>query len=162
VTTTVTTTASATTTSAATPACTGAQLSGTFKEAPGGGGAGQIEYVLTLKNTSSTTCWLAASAPTARLLSATGSPLPTKVTQGTVITQSTPPATLPSRTSATATVRFSPDVSGPGDSQSGRCQPKAYTLRVTATGGGTVDAPITPATSVCERGTLDFGVLAAR
>jgi hypothetical protein len=73
--------------------------------------------------------------------------------------QGTPPATLEPGTTATATVRFSPDVPGPGDSQSGSCQPEAHTLALTPTGGGTVDVPIQPPTSVCERGTLNFDLL---
>jgi hypothetical protein len=153
VTTTVTTTVAATTTSAAISACIGVQLSGTFKEAPGGSGAGQIEYVLTLTNTSGTKCTI-SGLPTAVLLDASGVALPTKVT-GTAIS---PLVALATGASAHATARFSPDVPGKGDSQSGTCQPKAYTLRVTPNGGGTVDAPIKPPTSVCERGTLNFSV----
>jgi len=148
----VTTTVTMTTTSAATSACTGAQLSGTFKEAAGGGGAGQIEYILTLTNTSNTSCTLSGK-PVAVLLDQNGSVLPTHVT-GNIVTVLL--VNLAPGGSATATARFSPDVPGTGDSQSGACQPKAYTLRVTPNGGGTVDAPIKPPTSVCERGTLNF------
>jgi len=149
---TVTTTVAATTTSAAQSACTGGQLSGTFKEAPGGGGAGQIEYILTLTNTSSTPCTV-SSPPKAALLGTSGSELPTHVIP---VYGTGPTVSLTSGGSAKAPVRFSPDVPGTGDSQSGPCQPKAYTLRVSPAGGGTVDAPITPPTSVCERGTLQF------
>jgi hypothetical protein len=134
-------------------ACTGGQLSGTFKEAPGGGGAGQIEYILTLTNTSGAKCTI-NGLPVAVLLDSSGTPLPTHVT-GTNIS---PLVALAPGNSATATARFSPDVPGKGDSQTGTCQPKAYTLRVTPSGGGTVDAPIKPPTSVCERGTLNFSV----
>jgi hypothetical protein len=148
----VTTTVGATTTSAATPACTGAQLSGTFKEAAGGGGAGQIEYILTLTNPSSTACTV-SSPPKAVLLDSSGSHLPTHVTP---VYGTGPTVSLAAGGSAKATVRFSPDVPGTGDSQSGACQPKAYTLQIAPTGGGTVDAPIKPPTSVCERGTLSF------
>jgi len=150
---TVTTTVTMTTTSAAMSACTGDQLSGTFKEAAGGGGAGQIEYILTLTNTSSAKCTI-NGLPTAVLLDASGAPLPTNVT-GTAIS---PLVALATGASTHATARFSPDVPGTGDSQSGTCQPKAHTLRVTPNGGGTVDAPIKPPTSVCERGTLNFSV----
>ena len=58
--------------------------------------------------------------------------------------------------SATAQARFSPDVAGEGDSQSGSCQPQAHTFQLTAEGGGVTEAAIKPATSVCERGTLHF------
>ena len=50
-------------------------------------------------------------------------------------------------------------VPGPGDNQSGACLPKALTLELVATGGGYVDAPIQPPTSVCEQGTLNFDLL---
>jgi hypothetical protein len=152
VTVTVTRTVTTTATSGAVSSCTGAQLSGTFKESAGGGGAGQIEYILTLTNTSPTSCALSGK-PVAVLLDQNGSVLPTHVT-GNIVTALL--VNLAPGSSAKATARFSPDVPGTGDSQSGTCQPKAYTLRVTPNGGGTVDAPIKPPTSVCERGTLDF------
>jgi hypothetical protein len=145
---TVTTTRTVTQPSTTAYACTGAQLSGTFAEAPGGGGAGQIAYALTLTNTSNATC--ALTIRTVVLLDSSGSSLPTK-TFGAL-----PSGTLAPTTSASATAHFSPDVPGTGDSQSGTCQPKAYTLQVTPAGGGTADAPIKPATSVCERGSLVF------
>jgi Protein of unknown function (DUF4232) len=150
---TVTTTVTATTTSASISACTGDQLSGTFKESSGGGGAGQIEYVLTLTNSSQTSCTLSGRRPVAVLLDGNGSVLPTHITGNTAPSIL---VTLAPGESMKATARFSPDVPGVGDSQSGACQPKAYTLRVTPNGGGTVDAPIKPPTSVCERGTLNF------
>ena len=157
---TVTTTRTETKTSATRfPACTAPQLSGTFGEVPGSAGAGQIEYLLTLKNTSGSGCWMAAGPPTVRLLAADGSPLPTKVVPAQDVTRSTPPTTLEPGSAAKAAVRFSPDVAGPGDSQTGPCQPKAHTLQVTATGGGRVEVPVQPPTSVCERGTLDFDLL---
>jgi len=141
-----------TTTSAAISACTGNQLSGTFKEAPGGGGAGQIEYILTLTNTSQAACRLSGE-PNVTLLDVNGTALPTRSAGAVAISV---PLTLQPESSATATARFSPDVPGPGDSQTGACQPKAYTLRITANGGGTLNAPIKPPTSVCERGTLGW------
>jgi hypothetical protein len=154
------TTRSVTTTSAGQlSACTHDQLAGTFAEVSGGAAAGQIEYVLTLKDTSGSGCWLAATPPNVKLLDASGSPLPTREVLGQDVTQSTPPATLEPGTVATEAVRFSPDVPGPGDSQAGPCQPKAHTLEVVATGGGTVSVPIRPPTSVCERGTLRFDPL---
>jgi hypothetical protein len=148
-----TVTVTTTSTSAALSACTGDQLSGTFKEASGGGGAGQIEYILTLKNTSPTSCTV-DGLPVARLLDASGSRLPTHITG----TAGGPLVNLAPGASAKATARFSPDVPGSGDSQSGACQPKAYTLQVTPDHYTVVDAPIKPPTSVCERGSLNFSV----
>ena len=105
-----------------------------FNLVPGSAGAGQIVYALSLKNTSSSACSL-HGVPNGTLLGATGAALPTHVT---------------------AQARFSSTVAGQGDSQSGMCQPTAYTLQVTATGGGVTDAAIKPPTSVCEQGSLNF------
>lgn len=160
---TVTTTRTMTKTSSAQlAACTGLQLSGKFAEVPGSAGAGQVEYLLTLKDTSGSGCWMGAAPPAVRLVGADGSLLPSRVVPAKDVTRSTPPVRLEPGTAATATVRFSPDVAGSGDSQSGPCQPKAHTLEVTATGGGRIEVSIQPPTSVCERGTLDFDVLKRR
>ncbi len=132
-----------------TAACTGSQLSGTFNVVTGSEGAGQIAYTLTITNTSSTMCTLTVQS--LLLLDASGSRLPTKTSGDLPLADDFEPGD-----STIATARFSPDVPGAGDSQSGACQPKAYTLQVTPTGGGTLDAPIKPPTSVCERGTLTF------
>jgi hypothetical protein len=155
---TVTTTVTVTTTSSAASAtpCTGEQLSGTFVLVPGSAGAGQIEYALTLTNTSHTACYV-RGVPKATLLNASAAALPTHVTPagGGAPTR----VMLEAGASAVAHARFSPDVPGPGDSQSGECQPQAHTLQVSPNGGGVTDAAIKPSTSVCERGTLNFEVL---
>jgi hypothetical protein len=129
-------------------ACTGSQLAGAFGLVAGSGGAGQIAYSLTVTNTSSAACTLTIREVV--LLDVSGSSLPTK-TFGAL-----PSGVLGPGTAASSTARFSPDIPGTGDSQSGACQPKARTLRITTAGGGTVDAPVKPATSVCEQGTLTF------
>jgi hypothetical protein len=155
---TVTTTVTVTTTSSAASAtpCTGEQLSGTFVLVPGSAGAGQIEYALTLTNTSHTACYV-RGVPKATLLNASAAALPTHVTPagGGAPTR----VMLEAGASAVAHARFSPDVPGPGDSQSGECQPQAHTLQVSPNGGGVTDAAIKPSTSVCERGTLNFEAL---
>lgn len=149
---TVTTTASV---SSARP-CLGSDLSGTFTVVPGSAGAGQIAYSLTMKNTSGRPCSV-RGFPKATLLGASGTPLPTNIKSS----GRSRAIVLPAGASATAPARFSPDVAGDGDSQTGACQPTAHTLQVTAGGGGGVtEAPITPPTSVCERGTLDFEAFA--
>ena len=156
VTRTVTTTRTVTQSSGAASPCTGDQLSGTFAVVPGSGGAGQISYALTLTNTSGSTCSL-FGVPEAQLLSASGPSPPTTI----VLVQESAPqeaATLSPGGSTVVQARFSPSVPGSGDSQSGPCQPKAYTLRVAPNGGGAVDAPIRPPTSVCQLGTLNFDV----
>ena len=150
---TVTTTRTVTQSSGSASTCTAGQLSGTFTLIAGSGAAGQISYSLALTNTSSTSC-TTVGASSVQLLSATGSALPTKAVPaaGVVLVG----AQLSPGGSTVVSARFSPSVPGSGDSTSGRCQPKAYTLEVTLNGGGTVDAPITPPTSVCEGGTLNF------
>jgi hypothetical protein len=159
---TVTTTRTVTTTSQpASPAlCGGADLDGSFDAQAGSAGAGTITYTLTLTNTSSGACTVSGT-PEGILLDSSGQSLPTHVltvpaTQGTA-----QPVVLQPGDAAKADARFSPDVTGTGDAQTGRCEPVAHVYRVTADGGGTVDAPITPPTSVCERGTLSFRPLTA-
>ena len=154
---TVTSTRTVTTTSSLSSAqpCLGSDLSGAFTVVPGSAGAGQIAYSLTVKNTSDRPCSV-RGVPKGTLLGASGTPLPTNVKSSggsrTIV--------LPPGASATAAARFSPDVAGDGDSQTGACQPTAHTLQVTADGGGVTEAPIKPPTSVCERGTLDFEAFA--
>ena len=150
---TVTTTQTITSKSGASDPCTGADLAGNFALVPGSAGAGQIEYALTLTNTSQSPCFV-RGVPKATLLGASAVALPTHITAagdggtGRIVLQ--PGA------SAVAHARFSPDVTGEGDSQSGACQPEAQTLQVDPDGGGATDAAIKPPTSVCERGTLNF------
>lgn len=139
--------------------CTGSELSGTFAVVAGSQGAGQVAYVLTLQNTSQTSCYV-FGLPQAQLLGAGGTALPTKVASAQAGSSGSRVVLAPGR-SAVAQAQFSPSVAGQGDAQSGTCQPKASTLRVTPDGGGTVDAPIQPPTSVCERGTLNFDVFSA-
>jgi hypothetical protein len=62
---------------------------------------------------------------------------------------------------AKATARFSPDVPGPGEPVGKTCEPKAYRLRVTPNGGGTLTVPIQPPTPVCEHGGMSFSALIA-
>ncbi len=119
---------------------------------PGSAGAGQISYLLTLKNTSSSRCYV-QGIPKATLLGASGSPLPTHVIGDSASGRR---IVLEPGAAAVSVGRFSPDVTGPGDSQAGTCQPVAHTLEVTSSGGGPTEAPIRPPTSVCEQGTLKF------
>lgn len=150
---TVTTTQTITSKSATADPCTGAELAGNFALVPGSAGAGQIEYALTVTNTSESPCFV-RGVPEATLLGASAVALPTHITAagdggtGRIVLQ--PGA------SAVAHARFSPDVAGDGDSQTGACQPQAQMLQVNPGGGGATDAAIKPPTSVCQRGTLNF------
>jgi Domain of unknown function (DUF4232) len=152
---TVTTTPTTSTTSTtAAAACAAGGLQGAFAQVPGSAGAGQITYQLKLTNTGDAPCYV-SGIPQVQLLGTTGSALPTS-------SSAEPGQPAPQRValrhgdSATADARFSPDVNGQGDNQSGRCQPTATVLRVTPTGGGTLDAPVQPPTPVCEQGSLHW------
>lgn len=155
-----TVTVHATTTSTTVPApasapCAADSLTGSFDEVPGSAGAGQIVYKLTLTNTGSTPCFV-SGIPQVQLLGTTGKALPTSASAAQPSTATAPKVSLQHGDSATAEAQFSPDVPGTGDATSGQCQPTATVLRVTAPGGGTLDAPIQPPTPVCERGSLHF------
>lgn len=124
----------------------------------GSQGAGQVSYLLRLTNTSQTRCYV-LGLPQAQLLSSSRSALPTHVVAAQ--SGSGKQVVLAAGGSAVAQARFSPSVPGQGDLQSGPCQPAAWYLRVSPAGGGTVEAEVTPPTSVCERGTLNFDFFAA-
>jgi hypothetical protein len=140
--------------------CVGDALRGTFAVVPGSAGAGQITYRLRLTNTGTSTCFL-SGLPIVRLLDAQGAPVPTSVTAEQPGEPTAARAVLQPGDSAVADARFSPDVPGPGDSQTGPCEPRASTLRVTAPGAGSVDTTVNPPTAVCERGALRFSVYTA-
>jgi hypothetical protein len=160
VTTTRTVTAAPPPSSSASP-CAGDSLSGTFEGVPGSAGAGNIVYRLRLVNAGSSSCWV-SGLPQVQLLDASGAALPTRVRAARPGLGTAAKIVLHPDGAATADARFSPDVPGVGDSQQpGQCQPTAATLRVTAPGGGTVDAPIKPPTPVCERGQLSFTLYTA-
>jgi hypothetical protein len=131
--------------------CLGTDLAATFDVIPNSAGAGQIAYSLTVKNSSQTPCSV-RGIPQGMLLGATGTALPTNVRASGGAGKR---IVLPPGASALAQARFSPDVAGAGDSQSGACQPEAHTFQLIA-GGGVTEAPIRPPTSVCQRGTLNF------
>jgi Protein of unknown function (DUF4232) len=76
---TVTTTKTVTSRSAtAARPCVGTDLAGSFAIVPGSAGAGQVSYVLMLKNASNKRCYL-QGLPKATLLGASGSALPTRI-----------------------------------------------------------------------------------
>lgn len=145
-----------TTASGAANACSGDSMSGSFSLVPGSAGAGQIVYRLRVKNDSPVSCFV-SGFPHVQLVGQGGTTLPTNETPDQPGTATAAKITLAPGQSASADVRFSPDVPGTGDQTGGECQPKAVTLRV-ALGGAPLDVPITPATSVCEKGTLQYRV----
>jgi hypothetical protein len=135
--------------------CAGNQLAGRFAVVYGSAGAGNIVYKLSLKNTSATPCTV-TGLPAGQLLAKTKTKLPTHIRAAYPGRLTAILVTLAPGGSAFATARFSPDVPGPGEGTIGRCEPKAYWLRVSAPGGGATTAKIVPPTSVCEHGTLSF------
>jgi hypothetical protein len=146
--------------SAPVPACSTSRLAGTFAVIPGSAGAGNIVYALRVRFLAGPSCFV-SGLPRVQLLSRMGRPLPTKVVpafrQGLLAVR----VVLRAGHGARAQARFSPDVPGVGEPVAGRnCERIAYSMRVTLPpGGATSLAPITPATPVCEHGTLSFSAL---
>ena len=135
--------------------CRGAQLAGGFAVVPGSAGAGNITYALKLKNTSVTACTV-TGLPAGRLLGRYRATLPTHVRAAFPGVLTAILVTLRPGRSTRATARVSPDVPGPGEGGSARCEPVAYWFRVAAQGGGSTTVKIAPPTSVCEHGQLLF------
>ncbi len=141
--------------------CSASALSGTFKVIPGSAGAGNISYRLTLVNTSRSTCFV-TGIPTLVLLDRKGKALPTAVRPAARGVGTAAMIQLAPGSAATADARFSPDVPGAGEQHPGACEKTAYWLRVSpAPGRGSLRAPISPPTPVCEKGTLTFSLLRA-
>jgi len=131
------------------------RVAGSFSLVPGSAGAGNVVYALRLHNKSTSACLL-SRLPRLRLLARAGSsprPLPTKVTADPRFTPK-PFLLRPGRT-AVALARFSPDVPGPGESVSRRCEPVAHYASVVVA-STTFVVRVSPPTSVCEHGRLVF------
>jgi hypothetical protein len=148
------------TTAAGSAPCASDALSGTFDVVPGSAGAGNIVYRLTLKNTSSSDCWVSGVlVPVAQLQDAGGASLPTHIAAAESPKSTTPARiVVPPGHSVKADARFSPDVPGVGEQHPGPCEAKAATLSVEAPGGGNVAAAIVPPTAVCSKGALQFSL----
>ena len=159
-TTAATTTGSSTSSSTGAAPCTGNDLAGRFAVVAGSAGAGNIVYSLRLTNTSAAPCFV-SGLPAVTLLGADGAPLPTSVTAARPGQAAAAKIVLHVSGTAKADARFSPDVPGTGEQHAGQCEPKAAVLRVDAPGGGSVAAPISPPTPVCEHGALSFSVYAS-
>jgi uncharacterized protein YecT (DUF1311 family) len=147
--------------SSAGPPCGGQALGGTFKEIPGSAGAGSISYRLTLVNRSQSGCYV-TGIPMVVLLDKQGKALPTHARAATPGIALAAKIELAPGSAATADARFSPDVPGAGEQHPGPCEKAAYWLSVTPTSGqGSLRAPISPPTPVCEKGSLSFSLLQA-
>ena len=148
------------TTASAAGACAAGDVSGSFAVIRGSAGAGQISYELTLSNSSTSDCFV-SGIPDVRLLDAAGTPLPTHAEAAQPGTALAAKIELKPGDSAYAEARFSPDVPGVGEQQSGACEPKAARLRVSLRGAGSTEVPVQPPTPVCSQGTLRFDLLSS-
>ena len=117
-------------------------------------------YALTLRNVSTRTCFV-TGIPRLQLLTRAGVRVPTHAKPSNPGALTAVIVRLKPGKSAVTRARFSPDVPGPGEQTPGRCEPIAFKLRVTPSGGGSVVVPVRPPTSVCEHGTLTLPALSA-
>jgi hypothetical protein len=141
--------------------CTGSRLTGSFWMIPGSAGAGNVVYRLRLVNASSQRCFV-TGIPMLTLLDHAGHRLPTHARfAGSPGTLSAVIVPLAKGEAGSLTARFSPDVPGPGERTFGPCEKTSYQLLVARSGGGTLVVPITPATPVCEHGSLQLSVFTA-
>ena len=141
------------------PACTGGTLSGSFTVIPGSPGAGSISYRLKLRNHSTKTCFVSGLAGL-RLLDRSRRPLPTTVEPVFRGGLTAVRVVLRPARSAKAEARFSPDIPGPGEPHTNRCEPVAHYLRVTPPpGGGMLIARVSPPTPVCSHGHMSLSAL---
>jgi hypothetical protein len=131
-------------------------LSASFRVVPGSAGAGHIEGLATLTNTSAATCTTSGYMGM-QLLGTGDTPLPTHVVRAP---GSEPVITLAPGQSASALGRLSPDVPGPGDSPSGTCQPVAHATEITPPNDIHFLVALGPDMPVCSRGTIVLGPLA--
>ena len=140
--------------------CTSTDLStGSWKEIVGSAGAGQVSADLALQNTSKQACTV-KGFPSVTLYAASGKTLPAKVTD--VDSGGATQLTVAPGGWIRSELRYSPDIPGPGEPQSGPCEPAAATARVQLPGdSGSIPVPITPPTSVCSGGSLQAKAFAA-
>jgi len=138
--------------------CKGVQLTGTFAAVPGSAGAGNISYLLVLRNRSTRIC-LVTGLPQFRLLGHYGKALPTRTFPSHPGFATAVLVTLRPGQVTSVTARFSPDVPGVGEPANGpQCERTAYRLQVFARGGGSSVVPILPVTPVCEHGSMQVSV----
>jgi hypothetical protein len=129
--------------------CTPSHLTASMSLIRGSAGAGNIGYKLGLKNTGSAACAL-GNHPGLKLLGQNGQKLPTHVMQlGT-----NEAVTIASGHTATARLRFSPDLPGKGEPGKGPCEPAAHKVRVILRRSVSLVGPVKPPTSVCEHGRI--------
>jgi hypothetical protein len=140
--------------------CRAAHLDARMSVLRGSGAAGQITYVLALRNRSTSRCTI-SGLPGLRLLDRRGRALPTHERPASPGAGTAVLVTLAPGRRAYASARFSPDVPGPGEGATHRCEPVAHAVRVTlpSPARGTLTGPVSPPTSVCSHGALGVGLL---
>lgn len=141
--------------------CHTADLSGSFTVVPDSEAAGSISYNLKLTNSGKRICTVYGFAGML-LLDKKHAPLPTHVVWNSLVPKQL--ITLKPGASAAATDRFSPDVPGTGDNAApgSACQPTAAFAEITPPDETTqLVAPVSPPTSVCERGTMSLSAFVA-
>ncbi|MGI8493486.1 MAG: DUF4232 domain-containing protein [Acidimicrobiales bacterium] len=133
-------------------------MTATFTIIPGSAGAGHVEGRIVLVNVGTNPCRTGGYVGV-QLLGASDTPLPTKVVRDT----GTPVTTIvvPAGGAASALVRFSPDVPGPGDNPGPSCQPVASGSEITPPNDTSFVIAHGPQSSVCEQGTLEVRALQA-
>ena len=144
-----------TTTPPGVTACVSADLSATFAVIPGSAGAGNVVARIVLTNKSAAPCSTGGYVGL-QLLGAGGTQLPTHVERAS---GSLSVMTVAPGTSVSATARYSPDVAGTGDNQSGMCQPVASSSEVTPPNDTAFVIAQGPGTSVCQQGTMSVSPL---
>jgi hypothetical protein len=141
-------------------ACKGKNLTGKFIVVPNSQGAGNVLYTLQLRNASKSTCFV-SGIPGLHLIGKTGKPLPTHAVPLHPGALTAVKVTLKPGAYAAATARFSPDVPGTGEGHPGNCEPVAYKIRISPSGGGSLVGPVGPPTPVCEHGGMTLTTLVA-
>jgi hypothetical protein len=134
-------------------ACTTAEMpSGTWKVVPDSQGAGHVAADLAFQNTSSHPCTI-AGFPGVSLLASNDHPLPTNVQKDTSLAVTT--IKVAPGAWVHAEMRYSPNVPGPGEPQSGQCEPTAvHALALLPGDSAWTHITLGNPTTVCEKGEL--------
>lgn len=140
-------------THAAGSACTTTEMpSGTWRAIPDSEGTGAVAADIAFQNTSSHTCTV-AGFPGVSLLASNDHPLPTNVVKDNAAAVTT--ITVAPGAWVHAEMRYSPHIAGPGEPQSGQCEPMTVHALAQLPGDSawarvTLDNP----TMVCSKGLL--------
>jgi hypothetical protein len=127
-------------------------MTGTWKSVPGSSGAGHVASDLALQNQSGYACQI-SGFPDVTLHDANGNQLPTTVTHFSPSMVEL--VTLQPGGWAHSELRYSSDIPGPGEPQTGPCEPTAaYALLRLQYSSVPIRVALTPPTPVCEKGAI--------